>query len=184
MNTKSTPPPEGLAEATGWDELTADQRNTKVGEMLQAEPMRQTWLVRTTSEGKRITLGGLHLSRDEAEIWLEHAKQSPLNWREKMGAEQPFAFAPQVAVEEVVWHIRYSDTPGGGWIVVEAMHAAGFAVVVQTTKSGWKVTCDDGNPNHGRSSEVAATMAEAACKLALRRLRPNVRISDGEPKTL
>lgn len=173
----------GLGASPCWEDLTEEQRNNRIGELIGAEPMRQSWIVweykfhnlegieRTIKK----TLGSLTLSLAESEAWLAHAKQSERIWKQKFDEKTcpTFKERDQVKIVEQVWHIRYSDTPGGGWLVVEAMIKAGFLINIEGDHAGWKITCDDWNPHHGRSTEKAATMAEAACKLALRRILPN-----------
>jgi len=173
----------GSSPSPCWADLSSEDRNTLIGERLGAEPMRQVWLMWhypfTNLEGVakvvKKNLGSLTLKLSEAEEWLSEAKKSKKKWAERFDQSScpTFENSDQVKIVEQVWHIRYSDTPGGGWIVVEAMIKAGFLINIEGDHAGWKITCDDGDPHHGRSSEIADTMAEAACKLALRRLLPN-----------
>lgn len=134
--------------------------------------MRRLWIVWHYGEGRRKTVGSLDMSLSDAVAWLEEARGCEELWRQRFDGSVPFLFAEEVEATEQIWHIRYSDTPGGGWNVIEAMKSAGFSMVISSVKDGWRVTCDDGNPHHGNSSEIAPTMAEAACKLALRRIKP------------
>ncbi len=71
------------------------------------------------------------------------------------------------------WPLRYSDTPGGGWDVVEAMRGQGWDIEVASAGDGWMITVDDNNPHHGRIIEHGPTMQAAACQAALRLQWPN-----------
>lgn len=159
-----------------WTELSAGQRNNIIGELIGGEPIRRVEIVWKADDGKTFVLGSLPcMPIEKAKEWLDHARQSRENWEVKFdGLNHPFCLADQVHVREDVWHIRYSDTPGGGWFVVRALQSAGFSINISSVTTGWRVSCDDENPHHGTSAEVAETMEEAVCKLALRRLPHNL----------
>lgn len=65
------------------------------------------------------------------------------------------------------YHIRYSETPGGGWMVVEFLRAAGYKIQITTpSENKWAVHCQ--KAMHDRLvSRESDTMEMAACLLAL-----------------
>ncbi len=152
---------------TNWPTLTAVQRNALVGETMKAEPL-YAYYVRWIGKN----LAQLRVKEEsEAQSWLRIAKFSKENWKRLMD-EVPWSLREEVSVHVESWHIRYSDTPGGGWIVIEWLRARGL-VCVSSCSDGWHVAFDDRHPHHGLTVEEAPTMAEAACLVALRVSSPS-----------
>ena len=163
--------------ASGWPS-GAFERNQLIGDTLGLEPLTQCWL---GVDGKKLLRTRWdEKQQSEAEAMARMINDNDTLWNESL-ADFP-SLKPEMRGKLVVivdrWHIRYSDTPGGGWEVVEWLARHGH-VRVESVNGQWRVIFDDGHPHHGRCSEHAETMAEAACLVALRFSSANVR---GEPR--
>lgn len=145
----------------------AFERNQLIGDRLGFEPLTQCWigcdgrkLLRTRWEEK---------DKSEAEAMARMIQHHDKLWNDSL-VDFP-SLMPDMRGKLVVivehWHIRYSDTPGGGWCVVEWLRDRG-SVNVASLGAEWRVAFDDGHPHHGAVVETASTMAEAACLVALR----------------
>lgn len=158
--------PRSLALAPCWPS-GAFERNQLVGETLKLEPITQCWI---GCDGRKL----LRTCWDEHQQAQAEAMARMINTYDKIW-EDTLADCPSIKPEMrgklVVivdrWHLRYSDTPGGGWEVCEWLRRFGH-VRVESVHDQWQVSFDDGHPHHGRCSEYAPTMAEAACLVALR----------------
>ena len=147
-----------------WETANANERNQFIGDLIGAEPLSQYYI---TYKGK-------------------HMAPMPYSGADKEKAEELFAFCTGegwnefckdrgilktdkalVGLELFRWHMRYSDTPGGGWDVIEAIRKRGFFIQCRSLSGGWEVS---GSPagTFGKICRVAPTMAEAACLLAIR----------------
>lgn len=170
-----TPADEQSPAGTCWADLTGDARNTLIGERLGAQPLRNIWLQWTIKGADGSVIGRRNLgqlgsmSMADAEQWLADAKKSKAEWTRR-GVQLDWLLRDEITLFEQRWHLRYSDTPGGGWRVVEAIHKAGYSVQIATCRGGWRVSVIVG-PDP--VSMVAETMAEAACQVGLLVL-PNV----------
>lgn len=140
-----------------WRSLPANHRNNIIGMLIGSLPLTQYWLcvggarfspTPYTAADKEKALGMAKFARGNG--WEEFAARNnfPTEWRDT------------VQLELEAWHLRYSDTPGGGWNVIEAIRNEGFSVTVQSCADGWRVTADE-------VEAKATTMAEAACLAAL-----------------
>jgi hypothetical protein len=157
----STTPSE-VTKASEWADMNAFQRNWLIGEMMKAEPLRDYCLRR---DGK--TIGRLAVkSAEEAESWLRIANMSLTNWV-KLMPEVPYECRAEVTIHVDSWHIRYSDTPGGGWEVIEWLRKRGTVWLESMGLDGWLVRHEEPD-RETYVQESARTMAEAACKVALR----------------
>ncbi len=157
--------------AACWADLAPNDRNALVARAIKDELLGQWYLAFDGRPYHPLPHPRGH--KEEAdkvlavvrsrEFWKEHSRDHrlPADGREK------------VSLKLVEWPLRYSDTPGGGWVVVEAIRAAGYAVQIATCRGGWRVTVIVG-PDP--VSMVAETMAEAACQVALLVL-PNKELS-------
>ena len=149
-----------------WSGLSPEERNERIGDLLEMKPATQCWI---GIAGKRFWITPhTEEKRDEAQALIDYFTKSDKNWaffvKEKKGACDEMRSQLEVIVER--WHIRYSDTPGGGWQVVEWLRNHGTVWVMSRT-NGWGVVFDDGHPNHGRIDIGSATMADAACQVAI-----------------
>ena len=167
MSTETTTTP---AHAV-WAELTPERRNTLIGELLGATPLQTVWLVWEPKKEDGSVLGRKHLGQlgsmpmENAHEWLAAAKTSQAEWTRR-GMEISYLLRDEVVLSEHRWHLRYSETPGGGWDVIEKLTRSGYTVQVQVSAKDCKVIAA-GDQNF---AERAPTMAEAACKVALRAL--------------
>lgn len=148
-----------------WSELTATERNDLIGFSIGFKPATQCWfgcggkkLIRTawSEEQKSAAEALCRMVQQHDQIWTESLADWPSVKPEMRGRLE-------VIVER--WHIRYSDTPGGGWEVVEWLRTRG-AVVVASAGSAWRVSFDY---HEDRDTIIIEkpTMAEAACLVAL-----------------
>lgn len=148
-----------LALAPCWPS-GAFERNQLVGDTLGLEPLTQCWI---GCDGRKL----LRTRWDESQKAEAEAMARMINTYDKLWndslADYP-SLKPEMRGKLVVivdrWHIRYSDTPGGGWDVVEWMRKRG-PVNVASVGDQWRVAFGD-------DAETAPTMAEAACLIALR----------------
>lgn len=104
----------------------------------------------------------------EAEKWLADSKKSKAEWTRR-NINLDWLLREDVSLFEQRWHSNYTTTPGGGWMVIEALRKAGHAVQIASTGKGWKVAA------HLGCDAVcirAETMEDAACQLYLQIL-PN-----------
>lgn len=165
-----------------WETMTPGERNWTIGELLGASPMRQFWLMwnwtfQKTDGGTltgRKNLGGLACdSLTEAEDWLEEAKNTKTAWKRKFPEKTSPIFdeREQVEIHEQVWHIRYSETPGGGWDVIEFLKPKTDHIMISTMSDGWWQIVAVPTGGEDITTE-AATMAEAACAMAFEILKP------------
>lgn len=164
-----TPEGQRSSPATCWADLGAAERDNLIGEMLGAEPHRNIWLVWTIKKADGEIIGKRHIgqlgnmSMEDAEAWLVSAKKSKAEWVRR-GIDLDWLLRAEITLFEQVWHLRYTETPGGGWKAIEALRAAGYAVQIASCRGGWRVTVVVG-PDP--VSMVAETMQEAACQVAL-----------------
>ena len=159
----------GLGVPPGWPSLTATERNHLVGETLGMEPLTQCWL---GVDGKML----LRTAWDEKQKGEAAAMARMINtydqlWSDSL-ADYP-SLKPEMRGKLAVivdrWHLRYSDTPGGGWEVVEWLRKRG-PVNVASVAPDWRVAFGD-------AAATAPTMAEAACLMALS--SANTKVSHG-----
>jgi hypothetical protein len=176
-NTGETPAKQdgraGFAARTGWAELDAQARNNYIGELIKAPPLTQLYLA---LDGKMMWLtpkGEKDLDELSGMVaeW-QRTKKAYKQWQ-KVTPELLDEWRGRISVQVQRWHIRYSDTPGGGWDVVEALGKLGWQVKLEAVWPNWKITCDDLSPHRGRVIETAPTMQEAACLAAMRCFPPN-----------
>ena len=149
-----------------WTKLTTTERNDLIGESLGFKPATQCWI---SYQGKGVLItASTEETRAKAEELLQYM-QRPENQAfclAKYPSLRPEMFGKmEVTVER--WHIRYCDTPGGGWCVIEWLNAKGNVDVLSEGKGEWRVCFDDRHPHHPKISIQAPTMAEAACLVAL-----------------
>lgn len=121
-----------------WNELTSEQRNAECSRFMPASdvnPIRQWWLTFDGQWYQRLPLK--EQTRDAAEKWLASAKESKVTWDYIFEALHfPWSFRNRVAVKEQTWHVRYSDTPGGAWELVEQMNQQGWTFSLSINNNG------------------------------------------------
>lgn len=138
--------------------------NFAIGNLIGAEPMRRPYIAR---KGEFLWYCGIAEREIEAkQAWIAEVQDTVDAWeRFLVDFDKRITRADRgkISIEVEEHHIRYSDTPGGGWNVIEAIRESGRAVVVSSFKAGWQVKCTyGGQPVIGKSD----TMAKAACKCA------------------
>lgn len=155
-------------ELRAWDSMSARQRNDAVGRLIGADPLTQCF----------ITVGKLELATphggdalEEAEALAGYARG--IGW-EEFRSRHGLEDAQRSSVRAIVkrWHLRYSDTPGGGWEVIENLERRGFRVTVQSRVKGWWTVILENDRGNRAATTIAETMAEAACLAASRVLEP------------
>ena len=160
--------------AISWPDLTDEQKNTLIGELIGAKPMRNIWLqwMPKNKDGSLLckkNLGQLgDMSMEDAEEWLKSSKKSKAEWVRR-NINLDWMLREEVNLTEQLWHINYSNTPGGGWIVVEALRKS-FDVLIRSIGEEWRIDCGLGNDSFAVKSQ---TMADAACQMALLLLGKN-----------
>lgn len=102
-----------------WDGATVETRNEACGQFMppsEVNPMR-SYLV--SAPTRRPVKLALH-SREEAEAWLRIAAGSEETWKRVM-PEWPAPLRKMAKIEEQHYYPRYTDTPGGAWVLVEEL---------------------------------------------------------------
>jgi len=173
----ATQEPTLLSAAHCWATLPTTERNSLIAKLIGAKLLSQFYLYIDGKEYSPMP----HQSHDrekaeglaayvKGECWAEFAAERGLKdeWRESVEAKL------------IEWPLRYSDTPGGGWVVVEAMRDQGWDIKIESTGDGWMITVDENNPHHGRVIEHGPTMQAAACQAALRCQWPNDKSTHGK----
>lgn len=170
----------GLPPRPCWADLGVTARNTLIGNLIGGNVIRRPYMAR---DGK--FLWYCPITAEEAverSKWLAEQQATEQTWKrfrkdfdDRITAED----RGRITIEIQEHHLRYSDTPGGGWMVIEWLRGQGWehsaSVAVASVKDGWQVTFDDGNPHHGRRIVVSETMEDAACQVALLIL-PNAQV--------
>lgn len=154
-----------------WEEMNAEQRNNLVGKLIEAKPLSQLWI------GWR-GIQKLQLPATNTEIQkyrdaLEEIQNIDIKWNPFIAKHHPTIMhfmRGQLEIIDEQWHMRYSDTEGGGWAVLAALKEKGFWVRVETEHIGWSVRVSE---EDNSICYAAQTMAEAACKVAIKLLSPN-----------
>lgn len=153
-----------MSDQYQWQALDATQRNMLIGETLGFKAITQCWIAhngqrllqtRWDAEQRKEAEAMCRMMQDYDQLWKDSLVEYPSLKPEMRGKLK-------VVIER--WHIRYSDTPGGGWDVVEWLRERG-AIAVESMQTGWAVYL---RLKNGESVvRDAPTMAEAACLVAL-----------------
>jgi hypothetical protein len=151
--------------ASCWADLTTAQRNNLIGNLIGADPIRRPYMAR---DGKYLWYCPITAEEaDERSKWLAEQQATEESWKQfrkdfddRITAED----RGKITIEIEEHHIRYSDTPGGGWMVIEAVRKAGYAVQIASTGKGWKAMTIVG---HDALCVRSESMEDAACQLAL-----------------
>ena len=163
-NTDNTPEG-GLHKAPCWADLTTTQRNNLVGNIIDGNVIRRPYMAR---DGKYLWYCPITAEEaGERGKWLLEQQATEESWKrfrkdfdKRITAED----RGKITIEIEEHHLRYSDTPGGGWMVIEAIRKAGYAIQIGHDASNWIVSTGRNGEPVGMS---ATTMEEAACMLAL-----------------
>lgn len=100
-------------------------------------------------------LDGLQSSDKQWALWKVKEPRLDDTWRRK------------ITLSKKGHHIRYFDTPGGGWRVIEVLVERGFTIQLQSLAHGWKIAA----ALEGETQSTSApTMQEAACLMAVKLL--------------
>lgn len=166
MNTQSNSSAGSSCPATPcWADLSVSQRNNIVGNLIGGDVIKRPYMAR---DGKYLWY--CQITAEEAQErgkWLTEQQATEQAWarfRKDFDNRITADDRGKITIEIEEHHLRYSDTPGGGWMVIEAMRKAGYAIQVSHDASSWIVGTGRHNEPIGMS---APTMEEAACKLAL-----------------
>jgi hypothetical protein len=153
-----------------WEEMTPCERNTHIGELIGAKPMSQLYLA---LDGKQLWM----LPKGEDD--LAQMRQLVTQWQEvttdwkrwmKNIAEIQDEWRGRITVEVANWHIRYSETPGGGWTVIEHLREKGFPVTIYSEPANnWRILVKEraGDRAPGVNA-VSPDIHVAACEVARR----------------
>jgi hypothetical protein len=148
-----------------WIDLTPAQRNNRIGELIQAKPLAQLYLA---VDGKFFSWHHLEVDRiEELRTWVTEWQSTEREFKKwiKSAPSIREEWRGKITVEVDHWHIRYSETAGGGWDVILALRAKGVGIQVSSSGDQWMLV---GLAAQGSATHVvkAATMQEAACLLA------------------
>lgn len=162
----NSPAPEGcpapICCAGEWLSMTACDRNRVIARVIGAELLGQFYVY---ADGVRYCATPLWRDKEEEAANLEKHMRGK-GWK-TFAKDHGFQnLRPdQVELRLCEWALRYSDTPGGGWEVIEWLKGKCEWLWVGATEDGWEVIA----VAHGEEdfTTSAATMAEAACLMAL-----------------
>lgn len=143
-----------------WDAIPPQTRDDVIGHLIEARPSTQCMVYFGTA--KVLVTSYTESTRAEAEKLVQDFRTDDKLWSH-IKAKHPHlsnVMRPELKVVVERWHMRYSDTPGGGWEVVEWIRREVGSVEVCSSAKGWKVSAID-------YAGSAPTMAEAACICAL-----------------
>jgi hypothetical protein len=142
------------------------QRNWFIGELIKAEVLSQCFLavggkqvlMTPYTEKDRGKVDAIVVAlRASDDLWAELKTNNP-QVRDKCRTQL------EVKVER--WHLNYSNTPGGGWAVVEWLVAQGYGVMLEADAEAVHVHAAEAGAME-QTHAHSKTMAEAACRLLL-----------------
>ncbi len=151
-----------------WAAMNPEQRNHLIGEMIKAKPLTQCFFA---VDGRRVGITPYEEEkRADAEALLKHFTSNDDHWadfkKKISGAEDSWRGKITVDVER--HHLRYYDTPGGAWCVVEWLIEQGFNVTLDCDDTAITAAAapiaDLGAPY----KSTGATLGDAVCDLVLR----------------
>lgn len=155
-----------------YTQLTdAAGRNHFIGELIGAEPLEELHLL---LDGKFLWPIRKPKSQwPEVPKWFEDWQSSEKRWQTFIKGMPDFKaeWRGRITTEIYRWHLRYSDTPAGGWAVIEHLreHHCSYLSLV-TIDSGWELYTIPKGP--GEHAIRAATVQEAACLMAVKLIKP------------
>ena len=112
-----------------WSDMNAARRNHLVGSLIGAKMFSQCYLA---VDGKRVKVTPYtEDQRGQVDILLNVLRSSDETWAEFKASDSAATdeWRAKLEIDVERWHARYSDTPGGAWMVVEWLHAECDAVV-------------------------------------------------------
>ena len=154
-----------------WDEMDAEQRNNLVGKLISAKPLSQLWI--GWRGIKKLQLPATNDETQKYKDQLAELQKIDIEWNPFIAKHHPTimnCMRGQLEIIDEQWHMRYSDTHGGGWEVLEALKRMGYFVRVETERIGWSVRVSE---EADSICYAASSMAEAACRVAIKLLAPN-----------
>jgi hypothetical protein len=167
--------------ASCWASLGVSDRNKLIGNLIGGRVIRRPYMAR---DGQYLWACPIHADEvPERSAWLAEQQATEASWkrfRKDFDARITAEDRGKITIEIEEDHLRYSDTPAGGWMVIEAMRPRVQQIFV--------LSCDDGEwevmaiPLDERPEDItckAKTMQEAACELALLIL-PNAEVCQPE----
>jgi hypothetical protein len=169
---QTTTPPESLGSpfccADEWLSMSACERNLVIAKVIGAELLGQFYVY---AEGRQYCATPLWRDKVEEAANLESHMRGK-GWK-TFAKDHGFQhLSPdQVELRLCEWAMRYSDTPGGGWEVIEWLKKKCEWLWIGATEAGWEVAAVAKGDEDFTTS--AATMAEAACLMALELFRHN-----------
>lgn len=153
-----------------WDQMDTQERNTTLGKMLGTDPFRQVFALR---DGERV-LNTAYQSIKDLEDNLDWFNEDKARWKRFTSKRDlpslKGAKREDLVAREHVWWPRYSDTPGGAWMVIEALAPRGWRWTVQELDAGWRASVE--LPGQ-IASQDADTVSEAIARLAFDLLKAN-----------
>jgi hypothetical protein len=153
----------GVVTRLEWSKATTEARNAACAAFLPASdtnPMRTFYLKAYGKIKNRLLVENLKA----AEAWLHAAKASKTNW-EKLMPEMLWAERGILEVAEEIYHLRYSDTPGGAWMLIEHLTSKGWTVSVTTTQESSGVSAILGVQHHHVLGKMSEAVAECFLKV-------------------
>jgi hypothetical protein len=163
---------EACAAPFCWAGASSCERNAVIGKLIGGEVIRRPYIAR---EGKYLWPCMITAAEAaERNKWLLEQQSTPESWArfrsdfdERITAED----RGKITIEIEEHYLRYSDTPAGGWMVIEALQKLGCSFEIKTLRSEWQVVAIDSEGDIYPA--ICETMEEAACKAALRFFEPN-----------
>ncbi len=114
-----------------WQNLTPAQRNEQCARYMppsEINPIRTWWL--TFDGGLLAQLALEKPTIEAANAWLDYAKSNKTKWK-RLIEEVPFSLKDSVSVIEVKRFARYTDTPGGAWMLAEELIAKAWRIAIE-----------------------------------------------------
>lgn len=155
-----------------WSDMNTMQRNTLIGGLIGAEPVSQCFLA---VDGKRVLITPYaEKDRGKVDAMLVALRASDELWQE-LKANNPQAkdeWRTQIEVEVERWHLGYSNTAGGAWMVVEWLVAQGYEFTLAAAQPSalrpHAVTVRLFELPGQYHSGAGATLEEAVCEVLLK----------------
>lgn len=133
-----------------WKDLTPDQRNEACARFMPASdvnPMRNWWLYADGKWGYPLSVK----NQQEADQALALLTKDDATWVEY--TNYPAKYRASAEVREVQHHVRYSNTPGGAWMLVQQLCADGWSVAIDTDAKDTQVIASRGGRQHHLSHQ-------------------------------
>lgn len=145
-----------------WSKATNIERNAACAAFMPASeinPIRSYYLTKEGKLWQRLAVKNLA----EAKQWLAFAKGNFTRW-EKIMPEMTWTDRNLVDVAEDTHHVRYSDTPGGAWMLIEELASKGWTVSVVTTGHSSGVSAILKSAHHHVIGKMEEAVAECFLK--------------------